>query len=355
MALPERLEPIKRRLNFLDAVLITNTVNVRYLTGFTGSSGFAFVTRREGVFCTDFRYMEQARVEVSEGWAVVEQKGGQVAEVKRLVSSRGVRRLGFESSVTYGFYEALQRAVPGTRPLRGVVEAARAIKAPSELASIREAVRRAEAAFRDVRPHIKPGARERSLAVRLEERLRLHGCRRAPFDIIVASGRNSALPHARATDKRLEPGDLVVIDWGGEADGYFSDMTRTLLLKGPDLKRKKEIYDLVLKANRKGVEAVSDGAGSRHVDNSARDVIKKAGYGGCFGHSLGHGVGLEVHEAPGIGARRSVTIRNGMVFTIEPGIYVPGLGGVRIEDMVSVESGGARLLTALPRGLEVIS
>jgi Xaa-Pro aminopeptidase len=355
MARPERLKAIRKHLRDIDGLLVTDITNVRYLTGFTGSSGFALVTRSESIFCTDFRYVEQAGEEVHDHWNIVEQKDGQTKTIKDLSRKTGIRRLGFESSVSYEFYQTLRSAVPEVKALGGVVEKHRAVKDPVEIGLIKEAVRRAEAAFKEIKPYIRAGVKERSLAMRLAERLGRRGCRRIPFDIIVASGGNSAMPHARATDKRLEPGDLVTIDWGGEAGGYFSDMTRTLLLKGPGMGRKKEIYGLVLRANREGVAAVTDGAGSRHVDNRARDVIKNAGYGRHFGHALGHGVGLEVHELPRIGRSRAVRIREGMVFTIEPGIYVPGLGGVRIEDMVAVAGGGARLLTRLPRRLEIIS
>ncbi|MDP2277509.1 MAG: M24 family metallopeptidase, partial [Nitrospirota bacterium] len=209
-------------------------------------------------------------------------------------------------------------------------------------------------AFLAVKPYIKTGAKEKRLAMMLEENLKREGCKCIPFDIIVASGRNSSMPHAKPSEKRLDTGDLVVIDWGGEAGGYFSDMTRTLLMRGDDTGKKKEIYKIVLDANRKAVSAISPGIDSREIDNSARDVIKKAGYAGFFGHGTGHGVGLQVHESPHITWNRKERIREGMVFTIEPGIYVPGVGGVRIEDMVLVKPKGAEVLTRLPRKLEVI-
>jgi Xaa-Pro aminopeptidase len=355
MARPERLKAARKHLRDIDGFLVTNMTNIRYLTGFTGSSGFVFISRHESIFSTDFRYMEQAAGEVSGQWYIVEHKGGQLVAIKGLAKKAGLRKLGFESSVSYEFYEALRSAFPGAKAVKGAVERQRAVKFPEEIENIKEAVRRAEKAFTEVKPHIRAGVRERTIALRLADRLRRHGCMNIPFDIIVASGKNSSLPHAKVTDKRLEPGDLVTIDWGGEANGYFSDMTRTLLLKGPGLSRKREIYNLVLRANRKGVAAVSSDAGTMDVDNSARYVIKKAGYGKYFGHALGHGVGLEVHELPRIGKKRSIRIKDGMVFTIEPGIYVPGLGGVRIEDMVVVKGGRAHLLTSLHRELEIIS
>jgi Xaa-Pro aminopeptidase len=176
-----------------------------------------------------------------------------------------------------------------------------------------------------------------------------------PFDIIVASGKNSAMPHAKPTDNEIKQGDFVMFDWAGEAGGYFSDMTRTFLMKGgKDVSRKVEIYDIVLQANRKAISSVREGTTGRMVDKTARDIIKKAGYGDFFGHGTGHGVGLDIHELPRISRFGRETIRSGMVFTIEPGIYVPGLGGVRIEDMVLAEKQGSTVMTSLPKKLAIL-
>jgi len=239
-------------------------------------------------------------------------------------------------------------------PSNSLVEKLRMVKDAGEVECIKKAARIASDAFRKIKPRIKAGAGERELALRLEEALRKEGSEGLPFDIIVASGENSAMPHAQPTAKSLKPGDLVTFDWGARWGGYCADMTRTVLLRGKDLARKKEIYSLVLAANRKAVKAAKSGIKASAIDSAARDVIKKAGYGECFGHATGHGVGLDVHEMPGISTRGTVTLRAGMVFTVEPGVYVPGLGGVRIEDMVSVEAGGAREITSLPRRLEII-
>jgi Xaa-Pro aminopeptidase len=338
-----------------EGFLVTNMHNVRYLTGFTGSSGFVLVTKSGGVFGTDFRYREQALRETS-GWEMAVEKGGRAALLKRLAGKLGLKRLCVESSVTYEFFRRLSAEGMPLRALSGGVERLRAVKDSGEMALIREAVRRAEAAFREVKPYIRAGARERAIALRLEERLKKMGCGRIPFGIIVASGENSAMPHAGATERKMAPGDLVVIDWGGEAGGYCSDMTRTLLIRGGRRTAgKREIYALVLEAGRRAVSSVAPGAEAGRLDGAARGVIEKAGYGRHFGHALGHGVGLEVHELPRIARGREGRIREGMVFTIEPGIYVPGLGGVRIEDMVAVGRRGAELLTSLPRGLEAVS
>jgi Xaa-Pro aminopeptidase len=230
----------------------------------------------------------------------------------------------------------------------------RIVKEKEEVGSIKLAVKLAEKAFVKIRPGIKAGVTEKAIALRLEERLRREGSEGLPFDIIVASGENSALPHAKPSTRRLKPGDLLIVDWGARFGGYCADMTRTFLLKGKVLSRKKEIYNIVLNANRSAIERVKARASTASIDKSARDVIKKAGYGEFFGHATGHGVGLEVHERPSISRRLSTKVREGMVFTVEPGIYVPGLGGVRIEDMVAVGARGAVRLTSLPRRLEII-
>lgn len=313
---------------------------------------------------TDFRYEEQAEKELSAGnarslWDICIEKGDRYKMIKGFAESPGIRTVGFESGAPYDFFQRLSRGGMGLKPLKRTVETLRAVKDASEVSSLREAVRRAEAAFLDVKPHIRSGRHERQIALMLEERLKKRGCNHLPFDIIVASGANAALPHARAGDKKLSPGNLLVVDWGGEADGYCSDMTRTFLVGPADpgsgsAARKNEIARLVFEANRRAIASVRPGVKGKFIDNAARDVIKKAGYGKSFGHGTGHGVGLEVHEAPGISWSGSSVVRENMVFTIEPGIYIPGLGGVRIEDMVLVKSGKTEVLTKLPRRLEIL-
>ncbi len=338
--------------------LVTDIVNVRYLSGFLGSSGFVFVTAEKSIFVTDFRYREQAERELSggvdSGWEIVIEKGDRIKVIRALIRRLGVRVLGFESTLSYETYEGLSKCCVRLKPLRGVPEKLRAVKDGEEIRLIRAAVKRAEDAFLDIKPYIRQGRREKGIALMLEESLKKKGCNRLPFDIIVASGVNSAMPHARPTDKKLSPGDFVVIDWGGEAEGYCSDMTRTLLVGGGDLLKKKHIYNAVLEANRAAVSSIVPGAVSRSIDAEARNSIKNAGYGEFFGHGTGHGVGLEVHEMPRITWTRSDAVEENMVFTIEPGIYIEDIGGVRIEDMILVKADGAELLTKLPRRLEII-
>lgn len=338
----------------IDGFLITDMNNIRYLTGFSGSSGFALITRKENIFVTDFRYKEQSEKE-AQGWDIVIEKGNRIKTIEILSKKNDIKKLGFESSVSYKVFKRLSRGDFRLNAIEGIVEKLRAIKDTHEIKSIKEAVRRAEIAFLEVKPYIRQGIRERAIALRLEERLKKNGCRHIPFDIIVASGTNSAMPHARPTEKKLNQDDLIIIDWGGEADGYYSDMTRTLLLKADvDISKKREIYQIALEANTRAISYIAPGIQSEQIDAAARNFIKKAGYGELFGHGTGHGIGLQVHESPRITWNRSQIIREKMVFTIEPGIYVPGLGGVRIEDMVVVGEIKANILTSLPKKLEII-
>jgi Xaa-Pro aminopeptidase len=338
----------------IDGFLVTDLINVRYLTGFTGSSGFAFITGKETFFITDFRYRDQSEKEVHHSTIIIV-KGDRFRIIQTLAKKNHIKNLGFESSVSYAFHKKLLQAGIKLHAVEGVVEKLRAIKNASELEAIQEAVKRAEAAFLDIKPYIRLGMRERAISLRLEESLKKHGSRQIPFDSIVSSGPNSAMPHAKPNERKLQKGDLVIIDWGGEAHGYYSDMTRTFMLRGEHTANKeKEIYSIVLEANRKAISSVSQGLQTREVDGIARDFIKSAGYGEFFGHGTGHGVGLQVHEDPRITWSRSETIRENMVFTIEPGIYIPGLGGVRIEDMVVVKQNGGKVLTGLPKKLEIL-
>ncbi|HMK55621.1 MAG TPA: Xaa-Pro peptidase family protein [Dissulfurispiraceae bacterium] len=351
----DRIEGLRAvmRAKKVDAMLVLNLRNVRYLTGFTGSSAFVFVTRDRSFFYTDFRYKEQAEAEVKCCELGLE-KGKRARLIGDLIKKLGPKNLGFESSISFDFYQSMHKLPLTLLPLEGAVEKLRLVKDSRELKNIEEATRRAEEAFIAIKPRIKPGVTERSIALRLEEELKKRGCRRIPFDIIVASGRHSSMPHAGQTDKKIEKGDFVIIDWGGEAGGYYSDMTRTLLMAGPDVERKKQIYDIVDRARKRAIAAVREGRKSSEIDAAARQYIKDAGYGDYFGHGTGHGIGLDVHEAPRISWAGRETLLSGMVFSIEPGIYLPGLGGVRIEDLVLVEGGKGRTLTKLDRRLEII-
>jgi Xaa-Pro aminopeptidase len=338
----------------VDGILITDLTNVRYLTGFTGSSGFVVITKKHAVFATDFRYEEQVRHEVK-GYSILIEHRERVKELKNICDVYGIKKLGFEEhNVTYGFYKKLTKGKIKLKPLTNIVDSLRIVKSPEELACIKASVKRAEAAFRKLLPFIKAGLTERKLALKFEHLLKQEGCKTLPFEVILASGSMSALPHAKPTNRRLKKGDLIVIDWGGEYDGYYSDMTRTLLLKDNTVSRQKEIYHNVLEAQKRALEAVRAGTQAAEIDAAARDYIKQKGFDDYFGHGTGHGVGLAVHEKPVVSWRSKELIKENMVFTVEPGIYLPGFGGVRIEDMVVVRKNRAELLTSLPKKLKII-
>jgi Xaa-Pro aminopeptidase len=351
-----RIEHLRRIISLkrIDALLITNITNIRYLTGFTGSSAFVLLAGDRSLFFTDSRYTEQAEHEVRHFERSLE-KGKRVSILRTLAKKLGISRLGFESSISYDFYDHMRKIGVSLFPQNGLIEKMRMVKDAGEIAKIKEATRRAEEAFLATKPKIKPGITERTVALRLEDELKKRGCRKAAFDIIVASGMHSSMPHAGQTEKKLEKGDFVIIDWGGEADGYYSDMTRTLLMSGSDMAQKRQIYDIVNRAREKAICEVREGSRSSEVDGAARQFISASGYGDFFGHGTGHGIGLDVHEGPRISWAGRDTLTSGMVFSIEPGIYVPGFGGVRIEDLVLVEGGKAKTLTTLSRKLEIIN
>lgn len=346
---------LKKVLKRADAFLVLDMNSIRYLTGFTGSSGMLFLHRDKRVFMSDFRYEEQARQEVGAVAKVVITSRGPRSSVRRIISGLRVRRLGFESSLPFSFYDFLKGGVSEMVPFEDTVLGLRAVKDDIEVGFLKEAVKRAEDAFRTVKPRIRAGVTERSIALRLSEKIRKLGSRKLPFEIIVASGPNSSKPHATVTGRKLRPGDLLTIDWGAEADGYFSDMTRTFLIKGgKGLMKKKEVYDVVLKAQGLAIKAARPGMKIKSLDSVARSYIEERGYGERFGHGLGHGVGLEVHELPRVSRYSKGAIRTSEVFTIEPGVYVPEVGGVRIEDMIMATRQGCKVLTSLPKSLETI-
>ena len=368
----QRRDTLKARLRAggLDALLVSDLTNVRYLSGFTGSNGalLVFADDREAVLATDGRYRTQA----------AEQAPGLEIAIDRAVAHHlawvaagaGAGRLGFESHVvTVDGFDMLNAALRGrcaaTELVRaaGTVEALREVKDAGEVALLRLACGAADAALTDLveRGGLRPGRTEREVARDLESLMFDHGAEAVSFETIVAAGPNSAIPHHRPTDAALAAGDFVKIDFGALVAGYHSDMTRTFVLgkAGKVADWQREIYQLVADAQRAGREALRAGAELREVDAAARDLIADAGYGKHFSHGLGHGVGLQIHEAPGIGATSAGTLLAGSVVTVEPGVYLPGGGGVRIEDTLFVPdetSGQApELLTKFPKELTVLN
>jgi Xaa-Pro aminopeptidase len=346
----ERLRRLRRLIkdSGLDALLVSQPENRRYLSGFTGSAGWLFIAKKTAVLTTDFRYVEQARAE-SPDFEILRTARELRDWLPNLVSASGWRRLGFEASVvSYDSHHKLGEALGGGQvelvPTTNLVEQLRAVKEPEEVRFITEAVKLADAVLEQARKEIRPGITEREAAWTIERLLRQNGSEAVPFEIIVASGPNAALPHARPTDRMIGRGEPVIIDMGARLNGYCSDLSRTLFAGKADATFEK-VYDIVLRAQTKAIEGVESGMDAAQADQLARGIIEEAGYGDAFGHGLGHGVGLAVHESPTVGPGSSGSLADGMVFTVEPGIYLVGQGGVRIEDVVVLEEGRARVLT----------
>jgi len=335
-----RLEKFRRLIaeKDLDGLVVSQPDNLRYLSGFTGSC-WLLISERDAVLATDFRYTEQAIKQELHNW------------LPDLALDLGWHKLGFEANHTsYDAYQKLDGAVRAKRvnlqflPTSGIVEQLRAVKEPEELVLITKAVELADAALEEAKRIVQPGATEKEVAWEIERNLRQKGSEGVPFEIIVASGPNSALPHARPTNKAICDGEPVLIDMGARINGYCSDLSRTFFLGGANGTFQK-VYGLVQEAQIAAIDGVRSGMAAAQADQLARSVIEQAGYGDAFGHGLGHGVGLAVHEFPRLGLSSSESLMDGMVFTIEPGIYLAGQGGVRIEDMVVLENGNARVLT----------
>ncbi len=339
----------------VDVMLVTDPVNVRYMTGYTGSNGLALVGPRTRTFITDFRYVEQAAEEVDPAFERRRAPRDLVEAVAEALPIDPLR-LGFEDAhVTVREYERLRRLLPDRVELVAAgspVETLRLVKEADEVEAMRAAARLADEAFEEVLADGLAGRTERELAASLERAMRELGARRPSFDTIVAAGPHGALPHATPRDVRIAPGQLVTIDWGAELDGYCSDCTRTVAVGAVDDER-REVYEMVLAAQLAGLEAVRAGAVARAVDSAARDVITAAGYGERFGHGLGHGVGLAIHEGPRLSQRATGEITAGNAVTVEPGIYIAGRFGIRIEDLVIVTEEGCEILTSIPKQLTV--
>ncbi|PWK06306.1 M24 family metallopeptidase [Tumebacillus permanentifrigoris] len=342
----------------LDAVLVLRPENRRYLSGFTGSAGVLLVTQDEPVFLTDFRYTQQAEAQCKHCRIVEYPNGANPnSTLFELLQANAAKRLGFESDfVTYAQHQTFQQAFTDVElvPAAGLVEELRLYKDESELAVLRQAAKIADDAFAHILTVLKPGLTEREVALELETFMRKAGADSSAFDIIVASGHRSALPHGRASDKVIEKGDFVKMDFGAYYQGYNSDLTRTVVLGQPSDKQ-REIYDTVLQAQLHAVAHIKAGMTGREADALARDIIAAKGYGDNFGHSLGHGLGMLVHEAPSLSQLRGDhVLEPGMVVTVEPGIYLPEFGGVRIEDDIVITDKGNEVLTKSTKQLLIL-
>jgi Xaa-Pro aminopeptidase len=337
----------------IEAFLFTSPENLRYVSGFTGGEGAVFITPEQKLVLTDSRYVLQAERE-ARGFRVLE-SSRRWEDVASAIKDSGVRRVGFESyHLTHEAYVALRRRsrvalVPAPLPIKEI----RAIKEKKEISYMRKAARIAERGLTQLIPQITVKRREKELALTLEYHIREGGADRIPFEIIVVSGKRGAHPHGAPSTKEIKKGEFVTIDFGAAYQGYCSDETCTLIKGRPTLQQKK-VYEAVKEAHDKAISAVAPGVKFADIDLAARRVLERAGLGKYFRHGTGHGVGLAVHEAPSISPRGEGVVEAGMVFTVEPGVYIPNWGGVRIEDMVEVTSHGCKLITGIPKELQII-
>jgi len=338
----------------VDALLVTSLANVRYLTGFSGSSALLLVSQREALLITDFRYQTQAAEEVADSARVlIESQSLWTGLWQQLAQQPGVQVLGFESAhLLHRDFQRLMEAGARWqwRPTLDLVETLRERKDADEVRLIERAANVAIRALERTLAEVRVGMTELQVAGVLERALRDEGSEGFPFPSIVASGSRSALPHARATSARVREGDLLLLDFGAEVEGYCADITRTVVI-GRASDEQREIYEVVRRANEQASHSIRAGMTGRDADAIARGYIEQRGYGDLFGHGLGHGVGLEVHEAPRLSRTADGALAEGAVVTIEPGVYRPGWGGVRIEDDVVLDAAGPRILTKFTREL----
>ncbi|MFN8535826.1 MAG: aminopeptidase P family protein [Dehalococcoidia bacterium] len=349
-----RVERLRARLvpQDITALLVSNDQNRRYLSGFAGSAGFLLITRERALLLTDFRYTEQATEQAPE-FEVRKLTKGITRELEQFVNEFGLSKLWFESaSLSYHQWDQLSAAAKdcglGLVPSTDLVEPIRMVKDAQELATIERAVGIADETVEAVSHWIEPGMTESRVAWEIERRMREAGAEGMAFEVIVGSGARGALPHAHPTEKQIAAGEPIVLDLGCIVDGYRSDLTRTVCIGDPE-PAYLEIYDIVLRAQLAAETQIRPGMTGGDADKIARDLIAEAGYGAQFGHSLGHGIGLETHEGPFLRATGEDVLQPGMVFSVEPGIYLPGRFGVRIEDLVVVEADGVRVLSKAPK------
>lgn len=349
-----RIKFIQKELENLkiDAYFIYYLPNVFYMTGFRGSSGYVLITPHRAYFITDFRYKEASKKEVDKNFEIIIHSGF-TKTLKEQKFMRYIRRIGFEKEwLPYGTYRNLQKEL-GKKfvPCEDIVKKMRKYKSFEEIEKIIKAQRINEKIFKEILKFIKPGkTKEIDLAAEIEYRIKKEGGEPA-FPPIVATGANSALPHAKPGNRVIKRGKPLKIDMGVKYRGWCSDMTRTLWIGAKPDKKFEEIYQIVLDANRKAIDEIKNGVSGKHIDSVAREYIESKGYGKYFGHGLGHGIGVEVHEAPALSPLSKDMIENGMVFTVEPGIYIPGYGGVRIEDIVYVKNGESFVITRIQKSL----
>ena len=351
---PERVRRLRVGLSETGVLLILNAINIRYLTGFTGGDGALMAGPTWLVLLVDGRYVTQARGEAA-GTEIFEFRN-RVDGIAAVAHQQGIGQIDFESpALSVEEYLKLQEGLPGVelRPLTSVFHCLRAVKDDGEIDRIREAARISGEALAAIREMIRPGVREEEIALELEYRMRRGGAEQVSFETIVAAGPDTALPHATPCRREIADGDFVMIDYGAVFEGYRSDETCTVVV-GHASDRQRDMYRLVLEAHDRAIRAVRAGVSCGEIDRIARACLAEAGMAGYFSHGTGHGVGLDVHEAPRLASGREELLQAGMVVTVEPGIYLPGVWGIRIEDTVLVTEEGCETLTQTPKELTII-
>ncbi|MGN7407909.1 M24 family metallopeptidase [Sporosarcina sp. SAFN-010] len=343
------------RTKQLDAIIVTNDQNRRYLTGFTGSAGTVVVTQTNAFLLVDFRYTQQA-VDQSEDFEVREIDRKYLYEtIQQLLDAESIQAVGFEQHhVTYYVYQQMTNKISAKlHPLANSVEDLRMIKTAKEIELIKKAAVISDNAFTHILNFIKPGVKEIEIANELDFHMRKNGASGAAFDMIIASGQRSALPHGVASEKVIEAGDMITLDFGAYYMGYRSDMTRTVAVGEPPEKL-KEVYQIVHESLQRALDNMKAGIMGKEVDGYTRDFIKEKGYGDNYGHGVGHGIGLDIHENIFMSTVSEDILEENMVLTVEPGIYIPGLGGVRIEDDVIITTDGVEIITHSPKELIIL-
>ncbi len=342
-----RLEKLKSLMieQGLDGILLMGDPNRNYISYFTGDESYALISKDKDIFITDSRYTEQAKNQVK-GFEIYQYNTPFINDLAKLVQENSIKKLGFEENiVTFSKYdEFLKNLDCELVPLNGLVEKMRIVKDDSEIEKIRKAASIADAALVELVKFIKPGMSEKEVGLQLEYNMKKLGATGLSFKSIVASGKRSSLPHGIASDKIIENGDFLTLDFGCIYGEYCSDMTRTLVIGEPSEKM-LDIYNTVKEAQARALKFITEGVKASEVDKIARDYINSKGYGEYFGHGLGHGVGLEIHEAPAVNTRNNSILKEGMIITDEPGIYIPDFGGVRIEDLILVKKDGCEVLS----------
>ncbi|MBU1727044.1 MAG: Xaa-Pro peptidase family protein [Candidatus Omnitrophica bacterium] len=345
-----RIKQILQKLeqSKLDGLIITDPYNITYLTKYLSRDSFLLISKKGTVFFTDFRYLEEAKQKLKSEASIQKIDGPIYSIIARTCFELKLKRIGFEeNNLSFYGYQELSgslRKIARLEPASGLIEELRLTKDKEELLKIKRAVKINVAALKFIRKHIRPGKTELAIAAELERFIRYQGALKTAFDIIVASGPNSCYPHHFPTQRKIKNNEPVLIDIGVEFEGYKSDLTR-VYFSGRITVLAQEILGIVLKAQSYAIKQVKPGIKASEVDKAGREVIVNSGFGARFGHSLGHGVGLEIHEAPKISPRADILLKPGMIFTVEPAIYIPGKFGVRVEDMVLVTRDGCKVLS----------